>query len=442
MIFEADRQTLNDLDIFNNRYNPNSIFNLFDHTKTIGGKEKLEDIFKKPLTNSDDIKERIAAISYFQKNNVHFWIDKTTCDFCEFYLKQHYQTKSFEKIIGYIERVIYAFNSNNKYYIIQEGVTSTLKILDSLLQFVKNDFETYPALLKNLHLTISIILDDDDFTIVKQLILKKKLSAIDVAQADRLFRYSASDKINTLLDIVYQLDVYISIGISGKNMGFSLPVIVENETPVLIIKDLFHPLINNPVGNDIEFNYQKNVCFITGTNMAGKSTILKAVGISVYLSQLGFPVPAAYMETSTFTGLITTINIGDDINKGYSHFYNEVLRVKHVAEKINESQNILVIFDELFRGTNVKDAYDASLAIISAFSKVKKCLFVVSTHIVEVAHDLQNINGIGFRYMETLFDGGSPTYSYKLKEGITKERLGMWIINNEKIIEIIENSIR
>jgi len=175
--------------------------------------------------------------------------------------------------------------------------------------------------------------------------------------------------------------------------------------------------------------------------MAGKSTFLKAVGISIYLSQLGFPVPANYMETSVFDGLITTINIDDNIDKGHSHFYSEVLRVKHVAKKISESKNVFVIFDELFRGTNVKDAYDASLAIISAFAKVRKCFFMVSTHIVEVANDLQSIDTIDFRYMETVFDNGNPTYSYKFKEGITEERLGMWIVKNEGIVEIIEGAI-
>jgi len=112
-----------------------------------------------------------------------------------------------------------------------------------------------------------------------------------------------------------------------------------------------------------------------------------------------------------------------------------------VAERISESKNVFVIFDELFRGTNVKDAYDASLAIITAFSKVRKCFFIVSTHIVEVAIDLKQIENIHFKYMETLFDKEIPVYSYQLKDGITEERLGWWIVKNEKIVEIIERSI-
>lgn len=442
MNFDVDKQTLDDLSIFQNTYNRNSIFNLFNHTKTIGGKEKLEEIFNRPLTNPTAIKDRIDVINYFQNNNTQIAFDKVTCDFIEFYLKKNYRAKSFAKFIGFIERIIYAFNSNNDYYVIQQGVASVLEVLSTLFEFIKNDIERLPKLLKDFHITISKIFDDGDFNIVKQLINKKKLSVVDLIQADHLFRHIAYDKIYVLLDIIYQLDVYIAVSLSGKAIGFNLPVINENSGSILVLKDLFHPFINNHVGNNIEFNYNKNVCFVTGANMAGKSTFLKAVGVSVYLSQLGFPVPATYMETSVFKGLITTINIADDIHKGHSHFYNEVLRVKHVAEKINESSKIFVIFDELFRGTNVKDAYDASLAIIAAFSKVRKCFFIVSTHIVEVANDLSKINNVDFRYMETLFDKDNPVYSYKLKEGITEERLGMWIVKNEKIVEIIENSIK
>ena len=148
------------------------------------------------------------------------------------------------------------------------------------------------------------------------------------------------------------------------------------------------------------------------------------------------------METSAFDGLITTINLADNIQSGNSHFYTEVSRVKHVAQKMTGSQNMLVIFDELFRGTNVKDAFDASLAITSAFSKLRKSFFIISTHIVEVANELAAIENINFKFMETVFDNGIPGYSYMLKDGITEERLGMWIVKNEGILEIIEGILR
>ena len=171
--------------------------------------------------------------------------------------------------------------------------------------------------------------------------------------------------------------------------------------------------------------------------MSGKSTFLKAFGVAVYLAHLGFPVAAASMRTGVFNGLFSTINIADNLNKGYSHFYNEVLRVKGVAEEINRTGNLVVIFDELFRGTNVKDAFDASLAIISAFAKARGSVFLVSTHIMEVADHLRKFENIHFGYFHTTIDGKTPIYSYRLRDGVTEERLGMLIIENEQIVEII-----
>ncbi|WP_449439499.1 MutS-related protein [Pedobacter steynii] len=194
------------------------------------------------------------------------------------------------------------------------------------------------------------------------------------------------------------------------------------------------------MANDIDFNADKNVCFITGSKYGRKSTLLKSIAIAIYLAHLGFPVPAKSMETSVFDGLITTINLSDNLNQGYSHFYNEVLRVKEVAQKVTASKNMVVIFDELFRGTNVKDAYDASLSIIKAFSKIRKSFFIISTHIVEVAKELNENNNINFRFLETKIIEGKPVFTHQLKAGITDERMGMWIIENEGIMEILNGN--
>jgi DNA mismatch repair protein MutS len=83
-----------------------------------------------------------------------------------------------------------------------------------------------------------------------------------------------------------------------------------------------------------------------------------------------------------------------------------------------------------------------SLAIIAAFAEVRTSFFVISTHIVEVAHELSTIENINFRYMETIFENANPINTYKLKEGITEERLGMWIVKSERIIEIIKSSLK
>ena len=91
-----------------------------------------------------------------------------------------------------------------------------------------------------------------------------------------------------------------------------------------------------------------------------------------------------------------------------------------------------------FSGDHVKDAYDATLAVTEAFAGVPDCLFLISTHIIEVGVVLkERCKNIRFVYLPTKMEGGKPVYTYQLTEGITNDRHGMIIINNEKIIDII-----
>jgi DNA mismatch repair ATPase MutS len=442
MNFDIDRQTLNDLAIFHNNNSRQSIYSLFSNTNTIGGSEVLQDMFNKPLIDPVQIKERLDVFLYIEQHHIKLSLNRNDYDFVEFYLNKHYHAKPFSVITRFLEKVIYTFYNSNDHYVIKTGIESTLSILDSLISFADALQGNLPKKIQGFRFIILNTFQPEEFTWLKQLIKKPNRSAVDMAKADHLFRQLAYEPMKVLLNVAYQLDVYQSVCLSGKALGFTFPVVDENNERGLTIEGLFHPFITNAKSNNIGFSPYKNVCFVTGTNMAGKSSLLKSIGIAIYLSQIGFPVPAKSMVTPVFKGLITTINLADDVEQGHSHFYKEVLRVKHVAEKLNQSKDIFVIFDELFRGTNVKDAYDASLAIITAFAEVKTSFFVVSTHIVEVAHELSSIENINFRYMETIFEDTNPVNSYKLKEGITEERLGMWIVKNEGILEIIKNSLK
>lgn len=111
-----------------------------------------------------------------------------------------------------------------------------------------------------------------------------------------------------------------------------------------------------------------------------------------------------------------------------------------MATNINKLGSIVVIFDELFRGTNVKDAHDASLAIIKALAEVKGSVFMISTHIAEVAEQLQSTKHIFFKCLTTSLKNNEPVYNYKLQDGVTTERLGMKIINDENILALLKSA--
>ena len=173
--------------------------------------------------------------------------------------------------------------------------------------------------------------------------------------------------------------------------------------------------------------------------MAGKSTFLRSLSTAVYVAHMGFPVAAAFMEFSVMDGIYTTINLPDNLGIGASHFYAEVLRVKKIATELSAGKSLLVIFDELFRGTNVKDAHEATVAITSAFAGKKKSMFIISSHIVEAGEELKQRGSIGFLYLPTRMNGHTPEYTYTLERGITDDRHGMIIIRNEGILETLKN---
>ncbi len=102
-------------------------------------------------------------------------------------------------------------------------------------------------------------------------------------------------------------------------------------TPIRV-QGLYHPGITGAVTNSVSLHGNSNVIFLTGANMAGKSTFMKSFGIAVYLAHMGFPLAVEHMVFSIRDGLFSSINVPDNLKMGYSHFYAEVLRVKQVAE--------------------------------------------------------------------------------------------------------------
>ncbi|WP_293311979.1 MutS-related protein [Pedobacter sp. UBA5917] len=436
--FDIDKQTLTDLNIFDAYGLNKSVFSVFNFTSTIKGNDKLMEMFRAPSTDIEVINERQELIKYISNYSGDLYLDRTNMDFVESYLMQNSKIKSYSRISALAKSVNYFFYPNQAYYLKEKGVREIIFLLKKMSEiFSTLDGEIKPRLVNEF--------DDLVIRLFKQSMVKeitgrdeRKITLFELEQLDFIFRGAEFRTVKLLLDLVYQFDAYFSVVKASRKYNLNLPYMSAKKQH-LRIRGVFHPFIEHSVANDIEFGGGKNVCFLTGSNMAGKSTFLKSVGISIYLAHLGFPVPAASMETGIWQGLVSTINLPDNLNQGYSHFYNEVLRVKHVAEKIKVSKNIFVIFDELFRGTNVKDAFDGSLSVIRSFSKIVDCYFMISTHIVEVAEIIKSEQNMMFKYLFTRMEDGRPIFTYQLMDGITEERIGMWIIENEKISEILNS---
>lgn len=438
MTFTIDKQTILDLDLKEKNKEENSIFSLFNYTKTIGGRNKLDLFFNNPLSDIEFLEHRIQVLKYFQDSFSSYRFDKECFDFIEYYFNQQNIPLRFSPSISVFKAVKNILTPRNEYYVIRRGIQYLIGALNDFYSSIKNiNVETAPQYIINSRSKVLEVFNNTPLKIILELKNRMTINPLEIGKLDFYFRKQYLSQVKDILEIIYEFDAYISVSLAKNKLGFSYPE-YSKELRFYKVMGLFHPFLNNPITNDIEFTPQRNILFLTGPNMAGKSTFLKSLSISIYLSHIGFPVPAKELTTSIFNGLITTVNLPDNINKGYSHFYNEVLRVKYVAEKINQSGNLFIIFDEIFKGTNVKDAYEASLAVISGLSKLNNSFFAISTHLIEVGEELKTCPSIFFKNFEANFIDGKPNYTFKLNDGITYERIGMYILKKEKILELIE----
>ncbi|WP_442591503.1 MutS-related protein [Pedobacter sp. AW31-3R] len=440
MSFFADQQTLDDLNI-QGKFKQGSIFNLFNRVTTTGGERLLQTMFRAPLEEENLINERVEIFNYFSKQSLKLPLDRE-----EFMLLENYlRTK----------------NTNNLLF------TGLQTAKNQLVNFAVQD-ETYQLVLSGIHSTISMIkafrtlfsemqvpgehhpygkhytLLGDSLKFVGTQIGKVghtsgALSLLKVARYDYLFRNKLYDALQILLEMAYHMDVCLAVNEVALEKNLVYPRALPKVDNRLHVLDMRHPALDQAKANAVSFGHQHNLIFLTGANMAGKSTLMKTLGVTVYLAHMGFPVAAKKMVFSVKDGIYTSINVPDSLGKGLSHFYAEVLRVKKVAEAVDGGKDLYVLFDELFKGTNVKDAYDATLQVTAAFSVHNNCFFIISTHIIEVGEALgEQCKNILFAYLPTIMDGQIPKYTYQLKEGITADRQGMTIIRNEGILDMLK----
>ena len=267
---------------------------------------------------------------------------------------------------------------------------------------------------------------------------KKQLTSVEVLTYGGFIRHHFKNQCFELIDLYSKLDAYMSIAWVSKKHGYTFPEISQSAEPYIKATGLYHMLLETPVSYDLELSVDKNFLFLTGANMAGKSTFIKAVGVSVYLAHLGIGVPAKEMKLSFFDGLLSNIQVVDNIVKGESFFFNEVQRIKNTIEKISDGKNWLILIDELFKGTNQQDAVKCSITVIEGLRKVKNALFVLSTHLYEIGDDLRKYPNIQFHYFETSVKDDQLLFSYQLKEGISNDRLGYIILRKEGVVDLLE----
>jgi DNA mismatch repair protein MutS len=440
MLFTTDKQTQEDLNIYG-KQGTDSILSLFNRTSTLNGSRLLEELFRYPLSEAAAINARTGKISYLQKLKTAFPFSSELFDQAEQYLDNKDERTKIPAERPTLEKKLTSLvTSNADYKQITSGIASLIEIIQQLNHLLTHTLLSAGSPFVNDEETVRInrTLNSEPINLLLAENSKSKLVHEKLALYDTMLRFRYQETVQQVLRYIYQLDVYLTVARVAAERNFIFPKALTPEAHVIKINGFYHPQLKNAVANTLDISADSNVVFLTGANMAGKSTFMKSLGIAMYLAHMGFPVAAKDMEFSVLDGIYTTINLPDNLGIGASHFYAEVLRIKKIARELSNGANIFVIFDELFRGTNVKDAYEATIAVTKGFAKKPNSVFVISTHIIEAGEVLKQLPNISFKYLPTRMKGTIPEYTYTLESGITDDRHGMIIINNEGILELLK----
>lgn len=211
-----------------------------------------------------------------------------------------------------------------------------------------------------------------------------------------------------------------------NNPNWAMPII-EDKDFVLKAKNLGHPLLGDKrVCNDIEINKNKNILLITGSNMSGKSTFLRTIGINLVLSYIGASVCAESFKCSVMD-IVTCMRTSDNLENNISSFYAEILRIKMIVENVKKDKNVFFMLDELFKGTNSIDRHEGAIALIKQLGK-EGASGLISTHDLELCNLEKEYSRIKNYHFREYYENNELKFDYKLKIGASKTRNALYLI--------------
>ncbi|MBU2525827.1 MAG: hypothetical protein KKC03_04420 [Bacteroidetes bacterium] len=410
------------------------ILPLFDYTHNRFSKKTLCNILQEPLSSVEDIITRQNILKGFLQNNpilenysytvsylyeVHDFLTNQIIEnlsekklryrlFASKHKKSEYKSK-FIQMLLFFHRLQSLYFSRLKTGLFPESYKTTINRLYQFLDGIL--IKEYEVLIREYKLK-------DKHIIELSAVISNKIS---------------NGEISVFWKDFFEFEAYLSVSQGIFANKFSFPNFTENN---FSLEGFYHPVLKKPITNSFQTN--KTVIVLTGPNMSGKSTLLKAVSLCVYLGHLGLAVPALKAEMPFYSGFSIQINHNDDIQNGYSHFMSEVMNLKSVVEEVILGRNQFAVFDELFSGTTVEDAYEILTTTIKGLSKFKDSIFFISTHLQQLK-EMQHLNNanVSTFYIDCEMVDNSPIFTYKLKKGWSDLSVGKILFDKEGLNEML-----
>ncbi|MDD7317243.1 MAG: DNA mismatch repair protein MutS [Prevotellaceae bacterium] len=253
------------------------------------------------------------------------------------------------------------------------------------------------------------------------------MSDIFLVRRYRKWHNRYAESLGQWIDTISEIDALVSFAtFLYANPDTVMPEISEGDNVVFEARGLRHPFLgDDAVRNDFAIS-DRNYYIITGANMAGKSTFLRAIGVNYILAMAGMPVFATHFTVGVFN-LFTSMRTTDDLQHGISYFNAELLRLKQLLASVSENPPCtLIILDEILKGTNSLDKLNGSRMFLEAVSSMPVS-GVIATHDLE----LSRMADVSSRFHNHCFEielGESVTYSYKITPGVAKNQNATYLL--------------
>lgn len=465
---------LKDLDIIGK----NSLFQYISVCKTIGGKRTLFQKLSNKNQEEEKLYEEQNAIAELEKN-LHFVMDyqiqmrrydkkkvdltstflnlkKDTvsrsndfiialiCGILSFVLlglsllkvisiKYFYGLFLFNYLISLMYSLIYQQDFNKIIHLITtyhqlSSITSLIlkqKFSSKKLKKIQKDMDLTKEITKKINIldTLNSMKDNLLFSLIMN-----GLFCINLFMRTFFIQFLKQDfpKLqNTIIDIE-ELEALISltgIGILKEEKCFP----VKSNKVEIKFMEIKHPLLKEEICVDNDFDTKAQVNIITGSNMGGKTSFLRTIGINIVLMNAGTYVCAKSFRAS-YLKIFTSMRVGDDIEKGISTFYGELLRIKKAMDYLNQG-NMLVLIDEIFKGTNYQDRIYGAKKVIQRLQNQQVITFL-TTHDFELC-DEKNITNY---HVKEYYEGDQIQFDYKIRKGKCTSTNAKYLMEKLEII--------
>ncbi|WP_297334097.1 DNA mismatch repair protein [Flavobacterium sp.] len=254
---------------------------------------------------------------------------------------------------------------------------------------------------------------------------------IHIFKALQVWKKNHATQIPQWLDAIAETEALNSFAnFSYNNPGYVFPIL--NKDYAINFKDLAHPLLNpaTRIGNDIDFTPRFTI--LTGSNMSGKSTFLRSLGINMVLAGAGAPVCAASANVHPLPVLVS-MRLSDSLSDSESYFFAEIKRLKFIMDEL-DSKRSFVLLDEILRGTNSDDKRTGTIEVVKKMVR-KMAIGAIATHDIEVCNIAADYpESLINRCFEVEIADNELHFDYKLRDGICRNKSATFLMKKTGVI--------